>query len=220
METIDLTFLDAAFKGITTTPYILIVANSPQKTEFLEHLLKASSQVLAADGAGDIVSQFSTNFRLIGDFDSVSQNTADIQGDTYKDNSESTTDVEKCITHAKQFFTWQIIVYNAFGGRMDHTLYNVFLAGKNPGVIFLNDQNVTLSIHGNTIIKPNVQATHFGYFPFKDCHVKTKGLVWDIDEQVSWDGLVSACNLKDNSKGEYIEFETLGNLFIIMSWQI
>jgi thiamine pyrophosphokinase len=119
-----------------------------------------------------------------------------------KDNCQDTTDLEKCLKHLTGF-TGKIIVYGAFGGRIDQTLSSIHVLFKNPQLdIMLVDKYsiMTLINVGKTIVRPSIHEERkgCGLIPVdgKVDQVKTEGLKWNLElgQEMSMGGLISTSN--------------------------
>ena len=98
---------------------------------------------------------------------------------------------------------------------MDHCLLNFVMCRRFPEIFFTDDINICFTVRGaNKIVNPR-ESKYYGFFPYQDCHCKTEGLVWDVDQTISWTGLVSACNYCNN-KSWTIEAEL--EVFVIVAW--
>src|SRR5277367_6590431 len=101
-----------------------IVANA---SPFLPIPTYPSHDVIALDGAAETLKKFKIIPKIIiGDLDSISPKTlkffAQQQVAIIKDSDQNSTDLDKGIRHALSLGAEEIIISNALGGRIDHTL--------------------------------------------------------------------------------------------------
>ncbi len=103
---------------------------------------------------------------IVGDFDSVE---ARILEDLKKDNNaivlpraKDCTDLEAAIKKAHSISIYaQIVIWGGLGGRIDHTLGNIFLLFRHPGQVFLESEKQILFAISNTNKEVEIQSdTH------------------------------------------------------------
>ena len=131
----------------------------------------------------------------VGDFDSVTQDEfqriqekagAIIQAQPEKDDTDLELAVIACF---ERYPDADLMIYGAFGGRLDHALANVFLP-SNPAIspfmerIFLVDeQNVmTYRPSGKHLIDPVDSMKYIAFMPTKDIHLTIEGAKYPLNE--------------------------------------
>lgn len=125
-----------------------------------------TSNIIALDGAAEILRKNNIVPQIIiGDFDKVTKSTLDYFAqksvEIIKIEDQNSTDLDKGIRYCLDHNASTINIYNAIGGRMDHTLYNTRILKKyynlNSSIKIIHNEekleyfeDVTLEINGKT----------------------------------------------------------------------
>lgn len=179
----------------------LIVANGPSFSEeqFLE--AKKGRTTLALDGAANYMLKIHPDV-ILGDFDSITNK--DYWGilGTFDDINSSTlpyfgnfgvliipakdqdyTDLEKGVAYCDSQGAESILIINATGGRMDHTLGNIGVLRKyyKPGrtlIIETENEFIEYVKDTSTIIKGNI-GDHCAIMGYPEASMSTAGLAYN-----------------------------------------
>ncbi|MGL5540180.1 MAG: thiamine diphosphokinase [Erysipelotrichaceae bacterium] len=121
----------------------------------------------------------------IGDFDSYGEELGTIQADTLirlnKEKDESDTQV--ALQYAATLGYERIIVYGAFGGRVDHELANLsLLAHSEVPFVLMNETNWV------EVVTPSLQTypkhyTYFSILPIEPSCLSLSGVKYPLDHQ-------------------------------------
>jgi len=211
--TLDYTFFDCPK---SSSDYIcLIVLNQPFKLSLFQMLYELADYKIYADGGSNFVKKIVGEEALskykpdliIGDFDSIEKEAEksmlELGIKFLRKPDEDHTDSEKALIFLEEEIipkvvdkSIRVIVLGAFGGRMDHTMYNIHLLWKKIkdgpmkyNLFMLNNGNLMTGIaKGHTIIKiPKkfTPANGCGVIPIGKCeHIKTKGLKYDMGKLI------------------------------------
>lgn len=182
-----------------------IIANGPNLD--IPQISLENTTLIALDGVADKLKKTSIKPDIIlGDFDSIEEH--DHWGikegfhDIHKESEPYTTaegiliipakdqnytDLEKAILYADSQNANTISIYNAFGGRLDHSLGNLRLLKKHykkDRSIHLIDTYQTAEYHENkTLILSGKSGSPIGIFAFPEkAIITTKGLAWDVKD--------------------------------------
>lgn len=166
---------------------IQIVADSPvSDLKQVERLLP----IIALDGAiHNLLALGMIPEFLIGDMDATDEATLtkaqDLGTEVIHEAEQNSTDLEKGIRLAIKLGAVEIRIFQALGGRADHTLHNLGLLKKfhkeklslsiinhDEIITYHKDTNVTLSG------KPGLAVAIMG---FSKAHITSKGLRYDMD---------------------------------------
>jgi thiamine pyrophosphokinase len=182
-----------------------IIANTPHLD--VPKLSTESTILIALDGAANKLKKAGIKPNIIlGDFDSIEEHDHwgiqegfhDIHGESepyttaegiliIPAKDQNYTDLEKAILYADSQEAKSISIYNAFGGRLDHSLGNLRLLKKyykTDRPIHLIDTHQTAEYHENkTLILNGKTKSPIGIFAFpKKAKITTKGLAWDVKD--------------------------------------
>lgn len=164
---------------------------------------------------------------ISGDFDSVDPDILNFYKgkgvEVIPTPDQNETDLTKClrilISNKSISEFDQIVVMNAFGGRLDHTMANIEtmfhitkLTNK-PLYLMSEDSVACLLMPGNHVIHANtgLEGDWCGLIPIgaKCTHITTTGLKWNLsDGQLEFGTLVSTSNTYDGSGVVTIETDT------------
>lgn len=185
----------------------ILVANAPNlDIMLLRKLLQYErSLVFAVDGAADtlLAHELIPDF-VLGDFDSIQAWAKDdfVHMDDFTQTQvpyahrqitivpawdQGKTDLEKAIIFSDQLRCGSVIIFNALGGRVDHSEYNLRLLGRyyrqdrpillrtvTEKIIFIRDQTVQLS--GQT-------GDNITFFAQPEAVLTSQGLYYDMQER-------------------------------------
>ncbi len=127
---------------------------------------------------------------LIGDFDSVEENLLlkykDIQKIQYPSDKDF-TDTELGIIHAREKGFEKVHIYGATGGRLDHTLGNIFLLKKgkeiNLKVVLIDSLQEIYYLDTEEFILNGYKDNTLSIIPFENMECKfSKGLLYPLDD--------------------------------------
>ena len=114
---------------------IIVAKGDVEEGERYDHLLRLGDLVIAADGGAAVAQQMGLKPQVvIGDMDSIHpQHRARLEksGCLFVSCSpqKDETDTELAVQYALERGAQEILLLGAIGGRLDHTLANVFLLG-------------------------------------------------------------------------------------------
>lgn len=191
----------------------LIVANGSFVDHRLISTLSSSRQIIALDGAADKLFDVKIIPDIImGDFDSIDKDRWGIKEgfDQINDRSfpyiiqknnkdilvipkknQNFTDLEKAIKFCDELSSPDILIFNAVGNRMDHSLGNIRALRKfyNPTRLLRIQTNLqTLEMAKNDTADKTGKAFHIqgkkgdycGIMAFPDAFISTIGLKYDV----------------------------------------
>lgn len=186
---------------------------------------KATNRVCADGGANRIYKFFEDSQRnfikptaVVGDFDSVKPHVRDlltkegthfehVENQDYNDLQKALTFISKNISDKEP-----ILVFGAFGGRMDHTLAALHCGLERPDLMiyYIDDNNFSTWIFPKDkgVITPMKWTNNVcGLIPVGEpVHmIHTKGLKWECDFGLSMGTFVSSSN---EIVSEKVEIET------------
>eukprot|EP00033_Pygsuia_biforma_P002081 GCRY01002310.1.p1 GENE.GCRY01002310.1~~GCRY01002310.1.p1 ORF type:complete len:260 (-),score=44.18 GCRY01002310.1:395-1174(-) len=197
------------FDSHFTLPYGLVVLNRCQKRCF-DRFAQHATLTFCADGGAEMARSVNIPVHaVVGDFDSACKN-ANTGATKVMVENQNCHDFEKLlhyycqVMHENVLPLHPLIVAGAFGGRLDHTLANIFCALKYPFVeLYLCDEeNVAMVLspqsppHNQTPVAqslhrpdhifslpPSSQGLKCGIFPMFGpvSYLHTTGLKWNLD---------------------------------------
>ena len=169
----------------------------------------------------------------MGDFDSIREDSRKFAEDmnirTYYAPNDFYTDSEKSLIFFEDEIiptitnkSIKVIMLGAFGGRMDHTLYNLHLLWKkalqsplNYDFFMMNNENLlTVVQKGNTTIKPSAKITKkvgCGLITMGNCsYIRTRGLAYEMgpDQVVSSMAFGNVISTSNEIANDTIEIES------------
>ncbi len=202
-----------AFNKALMGSNFIIVANVPFTDPQIIVTLSSARKIIALDGAADklLDAQIIPDI-IMGDFDSINKSKWGIKEgfDQITDKSPSYTirknnktilvvptkdqnftDLEKAITFCDEHSSPEILILNAVGGRMDHSLGNIRALRKfhNPArLLRIRTDTQTLEMAKNDFSHQTGKDFHIygdkgdycGIMAFPDAHISTSGLVYDV----------------------------------------
>ena len=113
-----------------TTTWVIVANGAPPPRHTLAQMIRGNNaQICACDGAANWLTQHQWPIDvIIGDGDSISQAVREThQHLIVIDSDQNTTDSEKAIRYCRQHGAQQIVLLGGFGGRLDHTMYQLRL---------------------------------------------------------------------------------------------
>lgn len=157
--------------------------------------------IIAADGAANWIDAD----YIVGDGDSFKS------GKLIQIADQETTDFEKCIGFAKEKDLLPALVIGVSGGEIDHIMGNIQVLLKHAeksSLFFLDPYPNGLKIgiplekgSFNFHVKPE---TTVSILPFGSCTLSTKGLEWELTDQVlTPDGLLAIRNRAKKVEAEF-----------------
>ncbi len=202
---------------------LVILKGDPPTPALFKRLQEAADLIVCADGAADYLKEFDVGPDLvIGDFDSISKKSISATETTeYLEMADQEfTDGEKALRYCNNRGFNRVSVTGAFGGRLDHSLYNIELLKKmldlgltvtcytNTEKVFLADESVRLND------KPGARISFTPIFgPVRG--VTTQGLEWDLDKVDLEFGRFSSISNRITSSPAEIKFSK-GELLIFV----
>lgn len=222
------------FSSVEANEWI-IVANAPFVS--LEHLKKSlcGQKTMALDGAADHFKDDHAHLNVIlGDFDSIKDkdhwgisgtfNNISEQENSYIGHfnvlivpakNQNYTDLEKGICYCDQHGATSIVILNATGGRLDHTLGNIGLLRKHynhkrPIVIQTEAERIEYIKDGSTVVRGNV-GDPCAIMGYPEATMSTTGLAYNgLDYPLQLGIQESTCNtLKEPEAHVAIQGEAL-----------
>lgn len=198
-----------------------IIANAP----LLQPLAyPPAHELIALDGAAEIIRNDKLSPKIIiGDLDSISESTLKFfendGTEIIKLLAQDTTDLDKGIKHALALGATEILISNALGGRLDHTLYNYRILKKyykNLKKIRINTSQECVQYFEDAIV--TIKSPKNSPIAIMSCPkavVTSTGLVYDMKDYVLELGAKeSSCNKVE--KG-VCNIEIKGSALIIYS---
>lgn len=168
-----------------------IIANAQPFSAKLKLKIPHLVNIIALDGAANelfnigVIPQI-----LIGDLDSINENTLSIIRNSnsiiYHIANQNLTDLDKGIKFCDYQFGEKINIYNAIGGRLDHTLINLRMLKKywkldreisifDDNSIIRYIQNKKITLHGNI-------GDSIAIMAFTKATINSKGLKYDMQK--------------------------------------
>jgi len=175
---------------MNTIKRALILANGkpPGKRLFKKYSSQADLFICADGGANTAVNFDVVPDLIIGDFDSVQNETLRIFKKTklQKLKGQNSTDLEKALTSAIQRKCNEIVVLGATGGRLDHAMGNLSALVKfshKAAIKFIDDTGEFIYA-GRKIILTAAIGTSISLLPLSRCSgIVTSGLKWDLKNE-------------------------------------
>lgn len=168
--------------------------------------------IIAADGAANWIDAD----YIVGDGDSFESDKL------IRIYDQDRTDFEKCIGFAKEKDLLPALVIGVSGGEIDHIMGNIQILLKHAeksSLFFLDPYSNGLKIgipleKGTFQIQMKPEAT-VSILPFGSCTLSTKGLEWELTDQVlTPDGLLA---IRNRAKSKEAEFHvTQGKILVII----
>ncbi|TNJ29837.1 Thiamine diphosphokinase [Giardia muris] len=167
-----------------------------------------------------------TQLLSIGDYDSIPADTLSFLSQhgisSTKIDDQSTTDVEKAIIALGGKDAGQILILGAFGGRLDHVLYQLGLVYKYPNIHLHGEGNLAILLPANsktTLKVPLIEHETVGFFSLRGegVQVTSKGLRWELDGYTlgyGEDQVQSTCNRAEQTE---IELFSTHSLIVIVT---
>lgn len=145
---------------------VVVIANGEMELNSAVHSkIKSAAAVIVADGGLNHCHRLGIKPSwVVGDFDSVDPSILqEVQaGTTRLKRAKDETDLEVAIKKAKQISGQaQIIIFGGLGGRVDHTLSNVFLLLRDPGKVYLESENQLLFAANSSLGKIRISNPNF-----------------------------------------------------------
>lgn len=182
---------------------LVVLKGSPPSRELLDEFLPLAGTVICADGAASVMQRY--NVRpdvIIGDCDSITEEILnEFDSSTlHKIEEQETTDGEKTLNYCLENGWNRVIVLGAFGGRIDHSLYNLELLKKyhrpELKIRMINEREELFLIAGRTVIQGK-KGRRISIMPVYGAvnNVTTKGLAWNLERcRLNFGGFSSISN--------------------------
>ena len=213
-------------EDIITSHQSVICLDGGEFDEEVLSYIKDSAVVIAADGAANWIGGKGLNPQyIVGDGDSILSAQRHSNAEEIYCADQNTTDFEKCIHFAQERELLPSLVLGFNGGEIDHILGNAqTLLKHSEGVslFFIDCYNkrgrkgikIGLplskgSYHANVKMGATVSIIPFGF-----CQVTSKGLVWELtDQMLTQDGLLA---IRNRAAAEAIELEICEGKALVM----
>lgn len=203
---------------------ILIIADSPSSDIKLEYQ-KDSDITICLDGAAEkILSTMRVDY-ILGDFDTIERNKVDINrlnAKHIKLTDQNSTDLEKGIEYAISLGAKSICIANAFGGRVDHSLYNISLLKKyhdQVDMIYMTNQFERIHYFSNESINFAGKAgANIAIMPFSAASISSEGLQYDMNEFDIEIGQSASVSNALNKENGYIKI--VGDVLITSDYSV
>ncbi len=158
---------------------------------------------------------------IIGDFDAISQSTiAHFQSlgtEIVHDTCQNSTDLDKAIKYCDAAKATDIHIYNAIGGRLDHTLYNTRALKKYHKVkrrIVLINNNEHMEFFSNCRVELQCEiSSHIAIISAPKAIVTSSGLKYELNEYVLEYGKNESTSNRNINYS--VTFDVHGECFII-----
>ena len=166
------------------SPFIIMANGDFPHNKQLLHLIN-NNPVVACDGA--LNKLYAHGFYdikyVIGDFDSINKITTVNHTSYIKICEQSSNDLSKAFYLLLDNCITEIIILGAIGGRIDHTLANIFLLESFtkfiPNTIILTDDGI-LSVVREEVILPSFIGQQVSFFTPYDVNITCKQLKWQL----------------------------------------
>lgn len=192
-------------------PYIAIVCNGEmEKTVAIRKRIENAATVIGVDGGLNHCRQMHiTPPWVVGDFDSIDPSILkEIEkgvGFTQLARAKDETDLEVAVQKAKQLSKQaQILIFGGLGGRIDHTLGNIYLLLRNPGRVFLESQEQVVFAVDKSLGKVRISKANFQTLFLFPLYGSAKGISIESEKgevthypQLSMDGPLALALPKD-----------------------
>lgn len=159
----------------------LVGAGQTSAFDIEEALTHAPTLVAADGGAAACLAAGYTPKVVVGDFDSLSDETRHALGSTplIEIAEQETTDFEKCLSRIDAPF---VIATGFTGGRLDHTLatFSTLSTRVGPPTLLVSPEDVTIA-SDHEITLDLVHGTRVSLFPLAATIGRSEGLHWPID---------------------------------------
>ena len=174
---------------------LTLVGGSDLSQIVLNICLTHAPRVVAADGGADaVLARGLTPLAVIGDMDSLGEAARAAFADRLHPVAEQdTTDFEKCLDRIS---APMILAAGFLGGRLDHQLaaMNAVFRRRAGHVVLVSADDVLMLLTGPCEMDL-AAGMRFALLPFSPVRVATRGLRWDLDDQIlAPDGLISSSN--------------------------
>ncbi len=168
---------------------LVILKGTAPGLNLLEHLWKISDQVICADGAASVLYEYGkVPDVIIGDFDSIPQHLLEEFKSVkqVKLDDQDTTDGEKALHLCVEQDLKQVSMIGAFGGRLDHQLYNIELLKKMNRFdlsITCYSEKEKVFLAENSFQFEEKPGSRVSFFPVFGAvsNVSTKGLKYELN---------------------------------------
>ncbi|MCE2993867.1 MAG: thiamine diphosphokinase [Alphaproteobacteria bacterium] len=167
---------------------VLIIADSPD-CDIKREYQRGIDITICLDGAIAKIPEGTHIDYIIGDFDTIERNNIDtsiLDAKHIKITEQDSTDLEKGIEYALSLGASSICIANAFGGRSDHSLYNISMLKKYSSkveTIYMTNGlehiyylcNTDLSLLGTI-------GGSVAIIPFPSACISSQGLKYDMQD--------------------------------------
>lgn len=180
----------------------LVLNGTIKNLSWLKKSLKKFERIIAVDGGLNYLDKIKVcPHSIIGDLDSASQELIK----AYRDHVEfiqfpsdkDFSDFEIALEYVQTLDKGPVTVFGGEGGRLDHTISNLFLLSRFPQRVILETEAATsYLVTGTEKIKTKVGQT-ISLLPFSIPlpKISTKGLKWDMNELELAKGIMSLSNV-------------------------
>ena len=168
---------------------IILANGKPPGKQLFKKFLAVSDWFICADGGANTAARFKcTPNLIIGDLDSIKQETLSIFSHVHvkKLKDQNSTDLEKALTAAIGAAYKEIFVFGATGGRLDHAIGNLSALAKfsrKAHITFIDDLGTYGTVHRSWEIKLPM-GTLISLLPLSRCTgIATQGLKWNLNNE-------------------------------------
>ena len=164
---------------------VTLVGGGAPRAEIVRGLMRRAPDLVAADGGANDCRAFGLEpLAVIGDFDSLAQETrADLPETRFLHvDEQDSTDFEKCLTRIEA----PVVLATGFtAGRIDHTLAVLSVLARHDGapVIVAGEDDIIFSAPAELALDLPV-GSRLSLFPMSPVTGQSSGLRWDIDSLV------------------------------------
>ena len=154
-----------------------------------DYIKANKGKIYCADGAANqlINNNIIPDF-IIGDLDSINQEELKSKHPTvslFKVDSQESNDFEKCLDYLKEINATNILLFGMQGGELEHTLNNWSVLkkfAKSLNITILHNERYAFVVNENISINLDLGEV-ISIIPQTICKLKTKGLMWELNEE-------------------------------------
>lgn len=160
---------------------------------------------------------------IIGDFDAVNPETLEhfskLGSKIIHDTCQNSTDLDKAIKYCDSQKATEIHIYNALGGRLDHTLYNTRILKKyyknSRRIKLFNGEEVAEFFQDCTLGINGEVGQNIAVMSAPKAVVTTSGLKYDMDAlELEFGAAESSCN---STAKNFAKIQINGQILLIYS---
>lgn len=184
--------------------------------EFFSKILNHSINIVAADGGAYrlLDMKIRPDF-IVGDMDSLGENTGVCETKIHKNSDQNSTDFEKSLFFLRNKGITKILVLGMNGGEIDHIINNTntFLRYSDQFGMYFYDEpefgeaKVGHAVKGKMELKAE-EGSNISLFSFDEGKIKTEGMKWEIKDKPFH--VMKSSAARNKSKSKNISISTTG----------